>query len=153
MRSTNSPALGLLLAALLAAFLINRAQAQAAKEPETVDWIRLRGLNYKTGKINADAKALDKARIRILGYMVPFEDEDKEVTEFLLVPNMACIHVPAPPQNQIILVQMAGGKKAPAALGKTFWVEGLMAIETSKSAYAVASYRLSATKVQLAKEE
>src|SRR5258708_6227152 len=123
------------------------------KEPEKVDWIRLRGLNYKTGKTNDDAKALDKARIKILGFMVPFEDDQSQVTEFLLVPNTACIHVPAPPQNQIILVKMDGNRKAQTTWGKPVWVEGTMTIETAKSPYGNVSYRLAASKVEPSKED
>ena len=50
------------------------AWSQVKKEDVVnVQWMRLRGLNYKTGRINADVKALDGALIRIEGYPVPLE--------------------------------------------------------------------------------
>src|SRR5260370_28588337 len=95
---------------------------EGSKGPERVDWARLRGLTYKTGRINADAKALDGAEVSMIGFMVPFEDEQSQTTEFLIVPNTACIHVPAPPPNQIVLVQMEGSKKTRVWLSKAVWV-------------------------------
>lgn len=44
-------------------------------------------------------------RVRLPGYMVPLEFEPDGVRHFLLVPFVgACIHVPPPPANQIVLV-------------------------------------------------
>ncbi|MEM6423345.1 MAG: DUF3299 domain-containing protein, partial [Pseudomonadota bacterium] len=44
-------------------------------------------------------------RIRLPGYMVPMAFDGTGVTELLLVPYVgACIHVPPPPPNQIVLV-------------------------------------------------
>ena len=49
---------------------------------------------------------LNGKNIRIPGFMVPFELNAGEVTEFLLVPYFgACIHVPPPPANQIVFVR------------------------------------------------
>src|ERR1700676_1821102 len=88
-----------------------------------VQWMRLRGLNYKTGRVNDDVKALDGALIRIEGYVVPLEDEMNESAEFLVVSSSgACIHTPPPPPNQIIYVKMAANKRAKVEIGKLFWV-------------------------------
>ncbi|HUF79892.1 MAG TPA: DUF3299 domain-containing protein [Burkholderiales bacterium] len=44
-------------------------------------------------------------KVRIPGYVVPIEEKERAITEFLLVPYYgACIHVPPPPANQIIHV-------------------------------------------------
>ncbi len=44
-------------------------------------------------------------RVSLPGYMVPLEFEPDGVRNFLLVPFIgACIHVPPPPPNQIVLV-------------------------------------------------
>jgi len=49
--------------------------------------------------------SLNGRKIRIPGYVVPIEEKDRAITEFLLVPYFgACIHVPPPPANQIIHV-------------------------------------------------
>ena len=50
---------------------------------------------------------LDGDRIQIDGYLLPLEFSHDGETEFLLVPYVgACIHVPPPPPNQIILVTL-----------------------------------------------
>ncbi|MEL7348380.1 MAG: DUF3299 domain-containing protein [Pseudomonadota bacterium] len=54
------------------------------------------------GEVNP---ALDGRRLRLPGYMVPLAYDGLGVTDFLLVPYIgACIHVPPPPPNQIVLV-------------------------------------------------
>ena len=51
--------------------------------------------------------ALDGKLVRMPGYALPLEMKDRGVTEFLLVPYVgACIHVPPPPPNQIVLAQL-----------------------------------------------
>ncbi|MDW6005083.1 DUF3299 domain-containing protein [Vibrio mangrovi] len=48
--------------------------------------------------------------VKIPGFVIPLEGDDKSVTEFLLVPFLgACIHVPPPPPNQIIYVKFEHG--------------------------------------------
>ncbi len=55
--------------------------------------------------VNAD---LNDKVIRLAGYLLPLEFSDQGVRDFLLVPYLgACIHVPPPPPNQIVLVQLA----------------------------------------------
>jgi uncharacterized protein len=62
-----------------------------------------------TGSGQADVelvKDYDGERVRIPGYIVPIGFDGVGVREFLLVPYVgACIHVPPPPPNQIVLVQ------------------------------------------------
>lgn len=55
----------------------------------------------------------DGMRVRIPGYVVPFDFNPKKThTEFLFVPYMgACIHTPPPPPNQIIFVRADNGVK------------------------------------------
>jgi len=53
---------------------------------------------------------LDGVRVRITGFMVPLDvdwDQIETVSEFVLVPSPGmCIHVPPPPPNQMVLVQL-----------------------------------------------
>ena len=59
-----------------------------------------------TSAVRAD---LDGKRVRLPGYMTPLNFEDAEVGEFLLVPYVgACVHVPPPPANQIVYVEVEG---------------------------------------------
>ena len=51
---------------------------------------------------------LDGERVALSGYMTPLDFEAMETQAFLLVPYVgACIHVPAPPANQIVFVESA----------------------------------------------
>ncbi len=53
---------------------------------------------------------LSGKEIKIAGYMVPLDFEATKVKQFMLVPYVgACIHVPPPPGNQIILVESEKG--------------------------------------------
>jgi hypothetical protein len=125
----------------------------AAGAPGYVDWAVLRGLNYKTGRVRDDTKALDGAEVKMAGFMVPFEDTQQSTTEFLLV-NVAgaCVHVPPPPPNQIVLVRMAPGKTAKVFFQQPIWVVGRLKIETGDSPYGSVSFGMTATSVELAKE-
>ena len=50
---------------------------------------------------------LDGEIIRLAGYALPLEMTDTGVTEFFLVPYIgACIHVPPPPPNQMVLIKL-----------------------------------------------
>jgi hypothetical protein len=52
--------------------------------------------------------ALDGQRVRIGGYVLPFDFNGGEISRFLLVPYVgACIHVPPPPPNQLVYVTTA----------------------------------------------
>ena len=76
-------------------------------ETKLVTWSDLRKLNYKTGEMPESIRKLMGKPIKIPGFAVPLEGDDgfEYVKEFLLVPTFgACIHVPPPPPNQVILV-------------------------------------------------
>ena len=123
------------------------------QKPVKVEFARLRGLNYRTGRVTADVKALDGVDVRISGYIVPLEDGMDQATEFLLVPtNGACIHMPPPPPNQIVHVKMGSGKKAKIFFGNAVWVEGKMTLSTVKSPYGDVAFTMSGTSVELLKE-
>ena len=50
--------------------------------------------------------SLNGERVALSGYMTPFSFDEDRVRAFLLVPYVgACIHVPPPPPNQIVLVE------------------------------------------------
>jgi hypothetical protein len=119
------------------------------KAPQRVDWIQLRGYNYRTGRINADAKSLDGKEVRMTGYMVPFDDDQNKTSEFLLVPHFGqCIHVPPPPPNQIVLVTMKEGKATSIVWDKPVLVTGYIKVgEGDSSPYGKVLYRMQATLV------
>lgn len=112
-----------------------------------LDWEQLRTLNLETGQAPANLSQYDGKQVKIGGFMVPLEDEQYAVTEFLLVPYpQACIHVPAPPPNQIVHVTMAPGNKAEVAYYAPIWVYGRLKIETKQNIYTESSYTMSGLK-------
>lgn len=77
--------------------------------------------------INPD---LNDTEIKMPGYVLPLEFTDTKITEFLLVPYVgACIHVPPPPPNQIVLVQVPEGLKS-AGMFEPVWVTGTIAAQS-----------------------
>ena len=74
-----------------------------------VTWDLLKEFNYETRDLSSDLSDVLNKSVEISGFIVPLELDDHidTVKEFLLVPNpLACIHVPPPPPNQMILVHM-----------------------------------------------
>lgn len=105
-----------------------------------VDWRLLGDMDYITGKGSSELEALNGKGVKIPGFMVPLEDNQREVVEFLLVPSpQACIHVPPPPPNQMVYVKMKRGTEA--AQGP-IWVYGTLNLVTKKSMYGDASFEL-----------
>lgn len=92
--------------------------------------------------------ALAGQNVKLPGYIVPLDVTDEgKVTEFLLVPYFgACIHVPPPPSNQIVLVKYPKGVMMDA-LYEPFWIQGSLKVESSSSELAEAGYQMSADDV------
>ncbi len=115
---------------------------QFAGDGTEVDWRVLGEMDYITGKAPDTLTKFGGQQVKIPGFMVPLEDNQNEVTEFLLVPTpQACIHVPAPPPNQMVYVKMKTGKKAEVPMGP-IWVHGQLNLVTKQSMYGDASFEL-----------
>ncbi|MDW5417061.1 MULTISPECIES: DUF3299 domain-containing protein [unclassified Iodobacter] len=81
---------------------------------------------------------LDKQTVQLDGYLLPLKQANKKVTEFILVPVIgACIHVPAPPANQMVVVQYPKGFPA-GNLFAPITVTGKLLVKSSKSDLALA---------------
>ncbi|PCD00590.1 DUF3299 domain-containing protein [Halopseudomonas pelagia] len=93
-------------------------------------------------------ESFDKQQVKIAGFPVPLEtNENGDYTSFFLVPYAgACIHVPPPPPNQIILVDYPQGI-AIDDIYEAFWMSGTLHIELTSNALADASYRVDADQV------
>lgn len=91
---------------------------------------------------------LDGQQARIAGFPVPLQTNERGLfTSFFLVPYAgACIHVPPPPPNQIILVDYPRGI-AIDNLYDAFWISGTLHVEQSSNELADASYRFDAERV------
>jgi uncharacterized protein len=93
--------------------------------------------------------ALDNKVVKLSGFLVTLEGDGKEVSGFLLVPFFgACLHVPPPPSNQIVLVRTG---KRPFKVKEMFQmvaVTGRLRTEASRNDVASASYVIEATHVE-----
>jgi len=91
--------------------------------------------------------------VKIPGFIVPLEGNEKALREFLLVPYFgACIHSPPPPANQIIHVRAtppARGFKTMSAV----WVSGTLDLERNQSEMGVTGYSLKAIRVEKYREK
>lgn len=92
--------------------------------------------------------------IRLGGYPVPLESDAKgRSTLFFLVPYPgACIHVPPPPPNQLVLVRYPKGLKLDD-IYTPLWVTGTLKVEKVTNDLADAAYALDAGQVRAVKEE
>ncbi len=80
----------------------------------------------------AVVEELNGQQVRIPGYLLPLEMSDTEVKEFLLVPYIgACIHVPPPPLNQIVyvnIIQKEGYRVK--TMYEPVWVSGEISVKS-----------------------
>lgn len=88
---------------------------------------------------------LDGKRVRLSGYIVPLEFSDGGIKTFLLVPYVgACIHVPPPPKNQIVMVTGSSPFKA-RGLFEAVTVTGTLSIANGRTEVAETGYHLKAS--------
>ena len=85
--------------------------------------------------------SMDGVAIRIPGFIVPLEfDDEQNLTQFFLVPWFgACIHLPPPPPNQIILVNSDQGISN-ESLYTPFWISGILNTSLIENDLATAAY-------------
>jgi uncharacterized protein len=91
---------------------------------------------------------IDGQAVRLPGYLVPLEDSQAGITEFLLVPYFgACIHTPPPPSNQIVHVKPRQAPKGFKAMD-TVWISGTLKLLRSDTTMGASSYRMDAVLVE-----
>jgi hypothetical protein len=95
-------------------------------------------------------ESLDGKRVHIGGYVVPLDFAATTIKEFLLVPFVgACIHVPAPPANQIIYVKTEKGFDVQGSFDAVY-VTGALKVAPTATGLADAGYSIDAEKIDLA---
>lgn len=102
--------------------------APSKRHPEVVEYLdKIVAARMHANSLSSIVEpTLNGARVRIPGYVLPLEFDGSLVREFLLVPYVgACIHVPAPPPNQMVFVRTTTGFEVPE-LYAPVWVEGTM---------------------------
>ena len=86
---------------------------------------------------------MNDAMVTIPGFIVPVEfDDEQTITQFFLVPYFgACLHMPPPPPNQIILVEYTDGLQL-EALYTPFWISGQLSTSITENDMATAAYSM-----------
>lgn len=93
-------------------------------------------------------EALIGALIRMPGFIIPLDISAKGVTRFLLVPYVgACIHVPPPPPNQLVLVT-ARTPWPDNQLWDPVWVTGIMQMQLQSTEFGATGYSLIADEIK-----
>ena len=133
----------LFVLAVIGGMFLYQTKGSALRSGATeVDWRLLGELDYITGTSSPELMALDGKQVRIPGFMVPLEDNSKTVTEFLLVPSpQACIHVPPPPPNQMVLIEMNPEAKAKVEFGP-IWIYGKLSLTAKRHLYGESSFTM-----------
>lgn len=91
--------------------------------------------------VNAD---LDGKIIKMPGFIAPLENNNGIIDEFLLVPYFgACIHVPAPPLNQTVMVKTDKGQGVKTEESDfPVWITGKIVAVEEKTNIGAAGYRI-----------
>lgn len=102
---------------------------------------------------NKTVPGMNGKQIRLGGYPVPLESDAKgNSTLFFLVPYPgACIHVPPPPPNQLVLVRYPQGLKL-EDIYTPLWVNGTLKVEKVSNDLADAAYAMDADKVRVVED-
>ena len=117
---------------------------------DEINWDLLQKYDLKTKKADKALTDRLKKSLTITGFAIPLEFDKKQVSEFLLVPYVpSCMHVPPPPENQIVYVKL---KKAEAVdnLWYPLQISGSLSIDEKKSKDAL--YILDASKLNIIKD-
>lgn len=93
--------------------------------------------------------ALDGKRIKMPGYIIPFDVTAGGVTSFMLVPYVgACIHTPPPPPNQLVFVRTE--KPWPSeSMWDPVWVSGRLSAKAMSTQIANVGYQIAAEKIEI----
>lgn len=100
---------------------------------------------------SAELKKVLGKESTIKGFMMPLDYDSKEVSEFLFMPYIpACMHVPPPPPNQLILVKMKKGTKAASSF-YPIELTGTLTLDANKELES--SFKMDGIKVKELKNE
>jgi hypothetical protein len=122
---------------------------QVSAAPENVDGSPTKSIEELLGISSGVAyrNDLDQKEVKISGFLLPLAFNGTKVSQFLLVPFVgACIHVPAPPANQLVLVDVPQGY-ATSGLWEPISVTGTLSVSGISTDLAQVGYALKATVV------
>jgi hypothetical protein len=98
---------------------------------------------------SAIVESLDGKRVKLPGFVVPLEGDGRALSEFLLVPYAgACIHVPPPPANQSVYVNIPEGDTQEHNVFDAVWVIGTMSAKPFTTDFTTAGYQIKAEEIK-----
>ena len=94
-------------------------------------------------------ESLDGSYIKMPGFIIPFDIGVKGVTEFMLVPYTgACIHMPPPPANQLVMVNAKTPWRSDD-LWNPVWVIGMMRMQLQSTDLGQTGYAIVADQMEV----
>ncbi|MBL4631612.1 MAG: DUF3299 domain-containing protein [Paraglaciecola sp.] len=105
--------------------------------------------NYQNALISTNTvDRFEKKMVSISGFAVPIDFyDDKSVKSFFFVPYFgACIHLPAPPPNQMIFVQLEPGFKD-IDITQTYTLTGSIGLALFEDPMGTSAYTLDVVKI------
>lgn len=88
--------------------------------------------------------------VKLPGFVTPLEYDGDRIVEFLLVPYFgACLHVPAPPVNQTVLVKAAEGEGL--LIEESYWpiwIKGTLTAESAVTELAQSGYYMENAEIE-----
>ncbi len=107
--------------------------------------------NYERALISTNIiEAMDGKNIEIPGFIVPIAFNDEQVvTSFFLVPYFgACLHMPPPPPNQIIYIEIENGFPLEAFYDPVV-VSGKLSVVLFEDQIATSAYSMTMDKIRM----
>ena len=144
----------LFLLAFLLSFSFNNNDIKIADviKVAEIGWDDLSGYDFKAGKLSSELENKLKQNVKIAGFLVPLGGDVASIKEVLLVATRgACIHVPAPPPNLVIHVKLNKPMHLKNLRGP-MWIFGSLEVETSKTEWATAGWKMESFKVEAYKK-
>lgn len=133
---------GRLLTLMLLLSACAQEEAVAPVIPAEIGWTALAAMDPESGSRPASLREQLSKPVRIHGYAVPLDAFEQGVTSFILVPDrMYCVHVPPPPPNQLVLVEL----KKPLdwrVLESGLWLTGSLIVDEEKSEFGGFMYKM-----------
>lgn len=119
-----------------------------------VTWETLKTLDVdpktKSPVAKGELKKILGKEITMKGFMMPLDYDSKALVEFLFMPYVpACMHVPPPPPNQLVLVKMKKG----TTVAPSFYpieITGKLTLDANKDLES--SYKMEGIKIKELKQ-
>ncbi len=138
--------------------VIDLQWADLAPRAGGLDWSALQGIGVvEHGQMSTpfDQEAASAVTtdyngktVRLPGFVVPLDFDGTGVTTFILVPYVgACIHVPPPPANQLVLVTTADPFEA-EGLFDPVYVTGVFTTSAAETELAQIGYSMDARRIE-----